>query len=88
MLLPSFFFLLILMNMSFEFGNVIFITLEMPGLSYSRPVDKIHISLQLRPSVIRGPCLSPLGWWSQLSKLLQNKRSRHKKYDSLTIVGL
>ena len=41
--------------MSFKFGNDIFITYEMPGSSYSRPVDKIHISLQFRPSVIRGP---------------------------------
>ena len=41
--------------MSFEFGNDIFITFEMPGVAYSRPVDKIHISLQFRPSVIRGP---------------------------------
>ena len=35
--------------MSFKF------TFEMPGSSYSRPDDKIHISLQFRPSVIRGP---------------------------------
>ena len=43
--------------MSFKFGNDIFITFEMPGVAYSRPVDKIHISLQFRPSVIRGPWL-------------------------------
>jgi hypothetical protein len=43
--------------MSFKFGNDIFNAFEMPGSSYSRPVDKIHISLQFRPSVIRGPCL-------------------------------
>jgi hypothetical protein len=41
--------------MSFNFGNDIFITFEMPEVAYSRPVDKIHISLQFRPSVIRGP---------------------------------
>ena len=29
----------------------------MPGVAYSRPVDKIHISLQFRPSAIRGPYL-------------------------------
>ena len=44
-----------LKSMSFRFGNDIFITFEMPGSSYSRPVDKIHISLQFRPSVVRGP---------------------------------
>ena len=44
--------------MSFKFGNDIFITFEMPGVAYSRPVDKIHISLQFCPSVIRGPCSS------------------------------
>ena len=43
--------------MSFKFGNDIFITFEMPGVAYSRPVDKIHISLQFRSSVIRGPFL-------------------------------
>ena len=43
--------------LSFKFGNDIFITFEMPGVAYSRPVDIIHISLQFRPSVIRGPCL-------------------------------
>ena len=43
--------------MSFKFDNDIFITFEMPGVAYSRirPVDKIHISLQFHPSVIRGP---------------------------------
>jgi hypothetical protein len=45
--------------MSFKFGNDIFITFEIPGSSYSWPVDKIHISLQFRPSVIRGPCINP-----------------------------
>ena len=45
--------------MSFKFGKDIFITFEMSGVAYSRPVDKIHISLQFRPSVIRGPCLDP-----------------------------
>ena len=44
-----------LKSMSFKFGNDIFITFEMPGVAYSRSVDKIHISLQFRPSVIRGP---------------------------------
>ena len=44
-----------LKSMSFKFGNDIFITFEMPGVAYSRPVDKFHISLQFRPSVIRGP---------------------------------
>ena len=44
-----------LKSLSFKFGNDIFITFEMPGSSYSRPIDKIHISLQFRPSVIRGP---------------------------------
>ena len=43
-------------SMSSKFGNDIFTTFEMPGVSYSMPVDKIHISLQFRPSVIRGPC--------------------------------
>ena len=41
--------------MSFKSGNDIFITFEMPGVAYSRPIDKIHISLQFCPSVIRGP---------------------------------
>ena len=45
--------------MSFKFGNDIFITFEMTGVSYSWPVDKIHISLQFRPSVIRGPWVGP-----------------------------
>ena len=40
---------------SLKFGNDIFITFEMPGVAYSMSVDKIHISLQFRPSVIRGP---------------------------------
>ena len=44
-----------LKSMPFKFGSDIFITFEMPGVAYSRPVDKIHISLQFRPSVIRGP---------------------------------
>ena len=44
-----------LKSMSFKFGNDILITFEMPGVAYSRPVDKIHISLQFHPSVIRGP---------------------------------
>ena len=42
-------------SMSFKFGNDILITFEIPRVAYSRPVDKIHISLQFRPSVIRGP---------------------------------
>ena len=46
-----------LKSMSLKFGNDIFITFEMPGVAYSRPVDKIHISLQFRPSIIRGPCI-------------------------------
>jgi hypothetical protein len=46
-----------LKSMSFKFGNDMFITFEMPRVAYSRPVDKIHISLQFRPSVIRGPWL-------------------------------
>jgi hypothetical protein len=57
--LPPNFFLLIfydLKSMSFKFGYDIFITFEMPGVAYSRAVDKIHISLQFRPSVIRVPC--------------------------------
>ena len=55
-----------LKSMSFKFGNDIFITYEMPGVAYSRPVDKIHISLQFHPSVIRGPCFSihsKIGWF-------------------------
>ena len=48
-----------LKSMSFKFGNDIFITFEMPGVAYSMSFDKIHISLQFRPSVIRGPCLKP-----------------------------
>ena len=44
-----------LKSMTFKFGNDIFITFEMPGVAYSRPVDKIHISLQIRPSLIKGP---------------------------------
>ena len=44
--------------MSLKFGYDIFITFEMPGSSYKRPVGKIHISLLFRPSVIRGPCLT------------------------------
>ena len=38
-------------SMSFKFGNDIFITFEMPGVVYSMSFDKIHISLQFRPSV-------------------------------------
>ena len=44
-----------LKSMSFKFGNDIFITFEMAGVAYSVSFDKIHISLQFRPSVIRGP---------------------------------
>ena len=44
-----------LKSISFKFGNDIFNTFEMPGVAYNRTVDKIHISLQFRPSVIRGP---------------------------------
>ena len=40
-------------------GNDIFITFQMPGSSFSRPIDKIHILLQFRPSVIRGPWIKP-----------------------------
>ena len=40
-----------LKSMSFKFGNDIFITFEMPGVAYSMSFDKIHISLQFRPSV-------------------------------------
>ena len=47
-----------LKSMSFKFGNDIFITFEMPGVAYSMSFDKIHISLQFRPSVIRGPWLN------------------------------
>ena len=47
-----------LKSLSFKFDNDIFITFEMPGSSYKRPVGKIHISLLFRPSVIRGPCLT------------------------------
>ena len=47
-----------LKSMSFKFGNDIFITFEMPRVAYSKPVDKIHISLQFRPSVNRGPWTS------------------------------
>ena len=43
--------------MSYEFGNDIFITFEMPRVAYNRPLRKINISLQFCPSVIRGPCL-------------------------------
>ena len=49
-----------LKSMSFKFGNDIFITFEMPGVAYSMSFDKIHISLQFRPSVIRSPWLSLL----------------------------
>ena len=58
-----------LKSMSFKFGNDIFITFEMPGVSYSRPVDKIHISLQFHPSVIRGP------WPSLFSLSLLHRRT-------------
>ena len=44
-----------LKSMLFKFGNDVFITFEIPGSSYSRPINKIHISLQFRPSLIRGP---------------------------------
>ena len=44
-----------LKSMSFRFSNDIFITFEMPGVAYSMSFDKIHISLQFRPSVTRGP---------------------------------
>ena len=47
-----------LKSMSFKFGNDIFITFEMPRVSYRRPVGKMNISLLFRPSVIRGPCPS------------------------------
>ena len=60
-----------LKSMSYKFGNDIFINFEMPGLAYSRPVDKIHISLQFRPSVIRGPCLSVYFIVPRLNNLLQ-----------------
>ena len=50
----------VLKSMSFKFGNDILITFEMPGVAYSRPVDKIHISLQFRSSVIRGPWICTL----------------------------
>ena len=61
-----------LKSMPFKFGNDIFITFEMPGVAYSRPVDKIHISL--RPSVIRGPWIGTvqilgLGIWSRTNRL-------------------
>ena len=42
---------------SYKFGNDIFITFEMPRVAYNRLVRKINISLQFRPSAIRGPCL-------------------------------
>ena len=45
-----------LKSMSFKFGSDIFITLKCQGHPTVRPVDKIHISLQFRPPVIRGPC--------------------------------
>ena len=38
-----------LKSMSFKFGNYIFITLEMPRLSYIMTFRKINISLLLRP---------------------------------------
>ena len=41
--------------MSFEFGNDILITFEMPRVAYKRPFWKNNISLLFRPSVIRGP---------------------------------
>ena len=39
-----------LKSMSFKFGNDIFVTFEMLGVAYSMSFDKIHISLQFRPS--------------------------------------
>ena len=45
-------------SMSCKFSNDIFITFEMPGSSYSRPVGKVNISLLFCPSVIRGPWVS------------------------------
>ena len=48
-----------LKSVSFKFGNDIFINFEMPRVA--KDVDKIHITLQFRPSVIRGPWIrSPL----------------------------
>jgi hypothetical protein len=38
-----------------KFGNVTFITFEMPWVSYRRPIGKMNISLLFCPSVIRGP---------------------------------
>ena len=63
-----------LKSLSFKFGNDIFITFEMPGSSYSRPIFKIHISLQFRPSVIRGPWIGTvqilgLGMWNRSNRL-------------------
>ena len=59
-----------LKSISFKFSNDIFITFEMPRVAYSRPVDKIHISLQFRPSVIRGSWLSQL---NEFSKILDSR---------------
>ena len=41
-----------LKSLSFEFGNIIFITFEILRVAYNRPVRKINISLLFRPSVI------------------------------------
>ena len=51
-----------LKSMSFKFGNAIFITFEMPGVAYSRPIDKIHISLKFRPSVIKRSLVYDIGF--------------------------
>jgi hypothetical protein len=45
----------ILKSLLFKFGNDTFIIFEMPRVSYNKPDRKIYISLQFRPSVIRGP---------------------------------
>ena len=44
-----------LKSLSFKFGNDVFITFEIPRVSYRRPVGKMNILLLFRPSVIRGP---------------------------------
>ena len=70
-----------LKSMSFKFGNDIFITFEMPGVAYSMSFDKIHISLQFCPSVIRGP-------WTESTKQMEEKLNFQVPAEGLELVIL
>ena len=57
---------------SFIFGYDIFITFEIPVVAYSRPIDKIHISLKFRPSVIKRSLVYDIGFKNQALEELHN----------------